>query len=76
LENNVYFDGWVKIKMIGDVDGNGVIDILDLILVSTAYGSREGDPNWNPDADVTSPWGVIDILDLVTISSKYGTSCP
>jgi len=76
LENNVYVDGWVKIKMIGDVDGNGVIDILDLILVSTAYGSREGDPNWNPDADVASPWGVIDILDLVTISSKYGTTCP
>ena len=76
LENNVYFGGWVKIKMIGDVNGDGVIDILDLILVSAAYGSCEGDPNWNPDADVATPWGVIDILDLVTISAKYGVTCP
>jgi hypothetical protein len=75
LTNNIYRDGWVKIKMVGDIDGDGVIDILDIVLLTIIYGAHEGDPNWNPDADVTAPWGVIDILDLVTVSSKYGSSC-
>jgi len=73
--NNVMHDGWVKIKMLGDVNGDGIIDILDIVEVSAAYGSIEGDPNWNPDADVAAPWGYIDILDLVTVSSRYGQHC-
>jgi len=76
LANNIYYDGWVKIKMVGDVNGDGVIDIRDIVLITIIYGAREGNPNWNPDADVAAPWGVIDILDLVTVTSKYGSSCP
>jgi len=75
FDNNVYYDGWVKIKMLGDVNGDGVIDILDIVLITIAYGSRPGYPNWNPEADLTAPWGVIDILDLVTCSSRYGWHC-
>jgi hypothetical protein len=75
LENNVYYNGWVKIKTIGDVNGDGVIDILDIVAITLSYGSREGDLKWNPEADLAPPWGVIDILDLVTCSSKYGWHC-
>jgi hypothetical protein len=75
FDNNVYYDGWVKIKMLGDVNGDGVIDILDIVLISIAYGSRPGYPNWNPEADLVPPYGFIDILDLVTCSSKYGWHC-
>lgn len=75
LANNVFYDGWVKIKMIGDVNGDGVIDILDIVLITLAYGSHPGDPNWNPDADIAAPWNFIDILDLVTCSSRYGWHC-
>lgn len=76
VTNNVYYDGWVKIKMIGDVNGDGVIDILDVVMVSSIYGSKEGAPDWNPDADLALPWGKIDIFDLVTLTSKYGKRCP
>jgi len=76
LENNIYIDGFVKIKMIGDVNGDGIVDIYDVTLAAASYGSTEGDPNWNPDADVAPLWGVIDIYDLVTIASKYGSACP
>lgn len=75
FDNNVYYDGWVKIKMLGDVNGDGVIDILDIVLISIAYGSRPGYPNWNPEADLVPPYGFVDILDLVTCSSKYGWHC-
>jgi hypothetical protein len=75
LANNVLHDGWVKIKMIGDVNGDGVINIQDIVLITLAYGSQPGDPNWNPDADISKPWNIIDILDLVTCSAKYGWHC-
>lgn len=75
LDNNVFHDGWVKIKMLGDINGDGIIDIYDVTQACAAYGSHEGDPNWNPDADLTSPWGVIDIYDIVTLASHYGETC-
>jgi hypothetical protein len=74
--NNVYIDGYVKIKMIGDVNGDGIIDIYDITAAAGVYGSKEGDPNWNPEADVAPQWGIIDIYDMVTIASRYGQTCP
>jgi len=71
-ENNVFTDDYVKIKILGDVNGDDIIDIYDIVEAAIAYYSRPGDPNWNSDADLAPPWGVIDILDLVTIASWYG----
>jgi hypothetical protein len=56
----------------GDVNGDGGVDILDVVLAATSYGSIQGSPNWNPAADLVSPYGKIDILDLVTITCHYG----
>lgn len=75
LDNNIFQDGWVKIKMLGDINGDGIIDLYDITLACAAYGSHEGDPNWNPDADLTSPWGFIDIYDIVTLASHCEETC-
>ncbi len=75
LTNNLYVDGFVKIKLLGDVNGDGVIDIFDIVLAANSYGSQEGDPDWNAEADVAPPYGSVDIYDMVTIASKYGESC-
>lgn len=56
----------------GDVNDNGIVDILDLVQAARCYRSVEGQPDWNQFADVAAPWKIIDILDLVTISSHYG----
>jgi len=37
--DNVYIDGIVKIKMLGDVNGDGVVDIYDKVLVGSAFGA-------------------------------------
>jgi hypothetical protein len=74
--NNVYYDGWVKIKLLGDVDGDGVIGILDVVAVTVIYHHHSTDPDWNPDADLAPPWGYIDLFDLVTLTSRYGQHCP
>jgi len=75
LDNNIFHDGWVKIKMLGDINGDGIIDIYDVTQACAAYGSREGGPKWNPDADLTAEWGLIDIYDIVTLASHYGQHC-
>jgi hypothetical protein len=74
--NNYYESGgWVKIKIPGDVNSDGVVDIFDLVLASDAYGTQTGDPNYNPEADIAPRYGLVDIFDLVTIASHYGEGC-
>jgi len=75
LTNNKFVDGIVKIKILGDVNGDGIVDISDVTLIASIYDSKEGDPNWNPEADVAPPYGLIDIADIVTVASHYGQSC-
>lgn len=75
LTNNKKDDAFVKIKILGDVNGDGVVDIFDIVLAADAYGSHEGDPDWNSEADVAPQYGIIDIFDIVTVGSRYGESC-
>jgi len=54
-----------------DVNGDGTVDIFDLVAVAAAYGSEPGDSNWDSRADVNGD-GIVDIFDLVIISMHYG----
>lgn len=73
LENNVFVNGHVKIRIRGDINGDDKVDLTDLVLAAAAYGSRPGDPHWNPEADLAPLYGIIDIFDLVTLAALYGT---
>ena len=73
--NNTYHDGLVKIKLLGDLDGNDTVDLFDVVTAASAYGSQGGgvpDPNWAPGADLAPECCVIDIFDIVTITARYG----
>ncbi len=63
----------------GDVNGDGYVNIYDLLIVRDAIGSTPGDPNWNPDADIaTGPPvtpgadGIVNIFDLLYVSYHLG----
>jgi len=58
--------------MPGDVDGNGVVDGLDLTAVLTAWKTVPGDPLWDPRADLDCNGGV-DGLDLTEVISNWTT---
>ncbi len=54
----------------GDVDGNGVVDGLDLTAVLTAWETTPGDPLWNENADLDDN-NVVDGLDLTEVISNW-----
>lgn len=68
--NNVYIDGQIKIKIIGDVNGDGEVNITDLVLWDAACGTEEGDLNWNPQADIDGD-GIVYKEDGILIIQNY-----
>jgi len=55
----------------GDINGDGIVNLLDLIIVLLALGSSEGDPNWNENADLVKD-GTINVLDLGVVLRNFG----
>ena len=74
IADNFLEDGGVKVKLMGDIDGDGKVDIFDAVTLADAAGSYEGHPRWNPDADLDRN-KYIDIFDAVILSSNSGKSC-
>jgi len=59
--------------LIGDINGDGIVDIFDVVILAKAFGSKPGDPNWNQAADLNSD-DVVDIFDVVTIAKNFGST--
>jgi hypothetical protein len=72
--NNIYIDGKVKIRLVGDLNGDGKVDVTDLAMESAAFGSYPGHPRWNPAADINRDLRV-DIQDLARVSANFGRHC-
>ena len=51
--------------------GSPAFDFEDLIAFAAAFGTRMGDVNYNPQADVNDD-GAVDFSDFVTASSSFG----
>jgi hypothetical protein len=62
--------------LITDITGrfnvpDGKVDIIDLALTSSCFGSYPGHPKWDPRADINKD-GKVDIQDLSRVSADYG----
>lgn len=68
--DNTLEDRTVKLKIVGDVNGDGKVDINDLIAWDAAYESHPGDPNWNEQADLNYD-GKVDKADAMIILEHY-----
>jgi hypothetical protein len=55
----------------GDVNQDGIVNILDAIQVSNAFLSTPGGTKWNANADLNGD-GVVNILDAIILSNNYG----
>jgi len=74
LTDNFLEDGKVKIKIMGDINGDGVVDLYDAVELADAAGSWFGHPRWNPNADFNLD-KFIDVFDAVILSRNSGKTC-
>ena len=57
--------------ILGDVNGDGKVDIKDVGIVAKAFGATPSDPRWNPAADLNDD-GKIDIRDISIVTANFG----
>jgi parallel beta-helix repeat protein len=55
----------------GDINHDGKVDLVDLVLLANAYGTSPGNPRWNPNADLDGN-NVVGLSDLVLLALHYG----
>jgi hypothetical protein len=60
----------VQNALIGDLNGDGIVNILDAIILAKSFFSTPSSLNWNPNADINSD-GVVNILDAIILGNHF-----
>jgi len=56
--------------IVGDINGDAVVNILDAIQLSNSFGKSFGQTGYNPAADINSD-GTVNILDAILLSNHF-----
>lgn len=59
---------------VGDIDGDGAIDLSDLAGLLAAFGACDGDVGYSVDADLNGD-GCVELADLAGLLAVFGTFC-
>jgi subtilase family serine protease len=76
-DNSFIYPSMVRVKLLGDINDDGKVDVYDTYLLGKAYNSQEAyrstprSPNWNPDADFNGDNFIL-LDDLQALSDNYG----
>jgi parallel beta-helix repeat protein len=73
--SNTLSDGNISVRLLGDVNGDGRVDLRDLALVARAFGSTPGSPNWNPACDFYGD-GTVNMKDIALVARNFGQHYP
>lgn len=57
--------------MLGDANGDGSVDIFDLVLTGNAFGCHLGGTCWDERVDFNRD-GIVDVFDLVIVAVNFG----
>jgi len=77
IGDNIRVGGAVFVKMVGDVNGDRLVNIDDLVMVARALATDSSWPSgtgwnqWNPKCDMNYD-GVVDVFDLAASGVNYG----
>jgi PKD repeat protein len=61
----------IKVRIRGDINGDGKVDMKDIALAALAFGSDPSYSRWNPDADIDEN-SKIDLKDIALIAKNFG----
>lgn len=75
LTDNTLGGGPVRVRILGDMNGDGKVDILDSVEFANYFGLHKGDARWNADADMNRD-GIMNVLDAILIAEHFGISGP
>lgn len=73
--DNTRFSNTVKVSILGDVDGDRDVDILDFVKITIVYGLRLGDRRFDANSDLDND-GSIGVTDVVICTAHYMPSYP
>jgi parallel beta-helix repeat protein len=60
---------WIRLN--GDINDDGTVDIYDAIILSVAFNSNPASPNWNPNANINGD-NAVDIYDAIILANNFG----
>jgi parallel beta-helix repeat protein len=66
---------WVTITYLGDVNGDGRVDMKDVAYIAKRFGSDPSSPLWDPNADLNDD-DRIDMKDVATVARNFGKTSP
>ena len=70
-EDNTFTDGTITETLLGDVNGDFKVNIVDLSSIARAFGSEKGEPRWDPNADLDNN-EKINIVDIFGAAQNFG----
>jgi Ca2+-binding EF-hand superfamily protein len=59
--------------VVGDVNGDGKVDMKDVSIIARAFGSDPSDARWDPIADLNGDLKV-DMKDIAAACANFGKS--
>jgi hypothetical protein len=60
----------------GDINGDGQVNLIDLGILLASYNLCQGDPDYYPGADVYGDDDCVSLADLGALLAHYGQPCP
>lgn len=62
-------------RAVGDINGDGKVDMRDVSYVARRFRCLPSDPLWNPNADIDGD-SRIDMKDISTVARHFGEHYP
>jgi uncharacterized repeat protein (TIGR01451 family) len=62
---------WAGVTVTYDLDGDGTVDVGDVMVVSTLWRVTEDDPDWDGRCDLDAD-GVITVIDIMKVAGAWG----
>lgn len=56
-------DGEIYLKRFNDLNADGIVNVLDLVIIANSFGSTDNDRNND---------GIVNVLDLVIVANDFG----